>query len=182
MAQAYRIDQIGSLVRPPQLLDARDDYKAGKIDREALRQIEDACILAALEMQKEVGVSIFTDGEMRRDAWQTNFSEAVDGFEDSYPSREMAREDGTTVQLQMHTKAIRGRLKQKRRLAHIDAEFLQRHAPGPFKITMPSPAVIARTSYKPGVSDKAYQDVGELRRDIAEIVQNEMKSLIADGA
>ena len=182
MGKAYRVDQIGSLVRPPILLDARDDYKAGKIDREALRKIEDDCVRDVLAMQREVGVDIFTDGEMRRDAWQTNFSEAVDGFEPSYPIREMTREDGTRVKLQMHTKAICGKLTQKRRLAQTDAVFLKQHAPGPFKITMPSPAVIARSSYKAGVSDKAYPDTAELRRDIVAIVADEMKALVADGA
>lgn len=181
-SQAYRIDQIGSLVRPAKLLDARDDFKAGKITREALRGVEDEAVLGVLKMQQEIGVPVFTDGEMRRDAWQTNFSEAVEGFEASYPIREMTREDGTQVRLQMHTKAINGKLKQVRRLAQNDAEFLKKHSPGPFKITMPSPAVIARNSYKKGVTDKAYPDVAELRSDIREIVQGEMKALVADGA
>jgi 5-methyltetrahydropteroyltriglutamate--homocysteine methyltransferase len=182
MAQPYRVDQIGSLVRPAALLDARDAFKAGTIDRTALRKVEDDCVREALKMQQDIGVDIFTDGEMRRDAWQTNFSEAVDGFEASYPIREMEREDGTRVRLQMHTKAICGKLAQKRRLAQTDAVFLKQHAPGRFKITMPSPAVVARTSHKKGVTDKAYPDTDELRRDIVDIVKGEMLALIADGA
>jgi 5-methyltetrahydropteroyltriglutamate--homocysteine methyltransferase len=179
---AYRADQIGSLIRPARLLDARDDYKAGKIGRDAVRAVEDDCVLEVLKLQQDAGMPIFTDGEMRRDAWQTNFSEAVDGFEDTYPIREVERADGTRVKMQMHTKAINGKLKQNRRLAKADAEFLRKHAPGPFKITMPSPAVVARNSYKKGVTDKAYPDTGELRRDIGEIVVGEMKALIAEGA
>lgn len=182
MAHVYRVDQIGSLVRPAALLDARDDYKAGKIDRETLRKAEDSAVRGVLKMQQDVDVDVYTDGEMRRDAWQTNFSEAVEGFEASYPIREMTREDGTRVRLQMHTKAISGRLRQTRRLAETDATFLKQHAPGPFKITMPSPAVIARTSYKQGVTDKAYPDTKELRRDIVEIVRGEMQALIKEGA
>src|SRR5262245_10402326 len=182
MARQYRVDQIGSLVRPAKLLDARDACKAGTLDRAALRAVEDDCVRDVLAMQREVGMEIFTDGEMRRDAWQTNFSEAVEGFEASYPIREMTREDGTRVKLQMHTKAICGKLAQKRRLAQTDATFLKENAPGPFKITMPSPAVIARTSYRPGVTDKAYPDPAELRRDIVAIVKGEMQALIADGA
>jgi 5-methyltetrahydropteroyltriglutamate--homocysteine methyltransferase len=179
---AFRADQIGSLVRPVRLLDARDDYKAGKIDRTALQTVEDDCVLEVLKLQQQGGMSIFTDGEMRRDAWQTNFSQAVDGFDDAYPVRAVERPDGSRVTLQMHTKTIRGKLKQKRRLAQTDAEFLRKHSPGPFKITMPSPAVIARASYKKGVTDKAYPDIAELRHDIVEIVKAEMTALVAEGA
>jgi len=177
----YRADQIGSLIRPVRLLDARDDYKAGKIGRDALRAVEDDCVLEVLKLQQDAGMPIFTDGEMRRDAWQTVFSEAVDGFEESYPTREIEREDGTRVKLQMHTKAINGKLKQKRRLAQTDAEFLHKHAPGPFKITMPSPAMVARNSFRKGVTDKAYPDPGELRHDIGEIVKGELNALVAEG-
>jgi 5-methyltetrahydropteroyltriglutamate--homocysteine methyltransferase len=178
----YRADQIGSLIRPARLLDARDDFKAGKIDRDALRAVEDDCVLEVLKLQQAAGMTIFTDGEMRRDAWQTNFSEAVDGFEIAYPIREVERGDGSRVKLQMHTKAINGKLKQKRRLAQTDAEFLRKHSPGSYKITMPSPAVVARNSYKKGVTDKAYPDTNELRRDIGEIVKGEMNALVGEGA
>jgi 5-methyltetrahydropteroyltriglutamate--homocysteine methyltransferase len=85
----YRIDQIGSLVRPAKLLDARDDFQAGRINLEQLRQVEDDAILDALRMQQQIGLDVYSDGEMRRDAWQTNFSQAVEGFEDHYPVREM---------------------------------------------------------------------------------------------
>ena len=90
-------------MRPPNLLDARDAVKAGKLPREAIVEIEDRCILATLERQRDIGVAVFSDGEMRRDAWQTVFSEAVDGFDDAYPIHTFERGDGTTAQLQMHT-------------------------------------------------------------------------------
>jgi 5-methyltetrahydropteroyltriglutamate--homocysteine methyltransferase len=182
MKPAFRTDQIGSLIRPPELLDARDAFKAGKIAREALRAVEDAAVLGVLKMQADAGMSIFTDGEMRRDAWQTVFSQAVDGFEAAYPIREQQMPDGRRVKLQMHTKAINGKLRQHRRLAETDAAFLKLHSPGPFKITMPSPAVVARASYKPGVTDKVYPDRGALLAEVTAIVKNEMARLATDGA
>jgi 5-methyltetrahydropteroyltriglutamate--homocysteine methyltransferase len=181
MSAIFRTDQVGSLIRPPALLDARDAFKAGSIDRDELRAHEDEAVRAALALQREAGMSIFTDGEMRRDAWQTVFSEAVDGFEQTYPVREYAEPDGKRIKLQMHTKAICGKLRQHRRLAQTDAEFLRTHAPGPYKITMPSPAAVARASYSAGVTDKAYPDRAALRAEITEIVTGEMKALAADG-
>jgi len=52
----YRADQVGSLLRPPELLQARKAYQAGTIDREELRRVEDRAIAAALEMQRQVGI------------------------------------------------------------------------------------------------------------------------------
>ena len=69
---AYRADHVGSLLRPPELLAARDAQAAGRISREALQQHEDSAILQALEMQTATGVSVLSDGEYRR----ATFSEA----------------------------------------------------------------------------------------------------------
>ncbi|MGZ3410347.1 MAG: hypothetical protein ACXWJW_12205 [Xanthobacteraceae bacterium] len=52
MTAMYRADQIGSLIRPARLLDARDACKAGRIDRDALSAVEDDCVLEVLQLQK----------------------------------------------------------------------------------------------------------------------------------
>jgi 5-methyltetrahydropteroyltriglutamate--homocysteine methyltransferase len=178
----YRADQVGSLLRPSNLLDARDTFKAGKIGREALERQEDAGVLEVLTRQQQIGMPIFSDGEMRRDAWQTVFSQAVEGFVDDYPVVENTRPDGGTIKVEMHTKAIRGKLRAVGRLAEKDAIFLKQHAPGPFKITLASPAYVARASYRPGLSDLSYPDRALLLRDTIDIVRNEMQALVKDGA
>jgi 5-methyltetrahydropteroyltriglutamate--homocysteine methyltransferase len=182
MTGVVRADQIGSLLRPDNLLDARDEYHAGRLTLEQLRAVEDACIEQALRMQREVGIDILTDGEMRRDAWQTNFSQAVDGFERDYPVREVLQPDGTTVKLEMHSKAIVGKLRAVRRLTGVDAQFMKTHAPGPFKITMPGPTTVGRGGWRAGATDKVYGSLGELYQDCADIVRDEMRALVANGA
>lgn len=182
MIDAHRVDQIGSLLRPARLLDARDDFRNGRISLNALRAVEDDSVSEVLARQKEAGMTIFTDGEMRRDAWQTVFSQAVSGFEANYPQREFTDAAGKTVKLQMHTKAVTGKLKQERRLAQTDALFLRDHAPGPFKITQPSPAMIARLSWRKGVSDTAYPQREVLLDDVVAIVKDEARALVEDGA
>ena len=67
VARPFRADNIGSLLRPPELLEARKALREGRIDESRLREIEDRSILAALAMQKATGVDVFTDGEYRRD-------------------------------------------------------------------------------------------------------------------
>jgi 5-methyltetrahydropteroyltriglutamate--homocysteine methyltransferase len=179
----YRADQVGSLLRPARLLDARDAFAAGEIDRSALRREEDAAVADVLLQQQGIGMPIFTDGEMRRDAWQTVFSQAVGGFVDQYPIMAIERPDGSKINVQMHTKTVRGKLCALGRLAQDDAMFLKDHAPGPFKVTLPSPANIARGSFRPGVTNSAiYPDRHALLRDTTVIVRDEMKALVEDGA
>ncbi len=60
----YRADHVGSLLRPRGLLDARKAYQAGSITANELRGHEDRAIRDALRMQEEVGIDVFTDGEM----------------------------------------------------------------------------------------------------------------------
>ncbi len=178
----FRVDQIGSLLRPARLLDARDQFRSGRIDMGELRRVEDDCVIEVLQRQKAAGMVVFTDGEMRRDAWQTVFSQAVSGFEAAYPLREFKAADGKAVQLQMHTKAVTGKLKQGRRLAQIDGEFLRAHAPGPYKITQPSPAMVARASWRQGASDAAYPERAGLLADVVGIVSAEVRALADEGA
>ncbi|MBV9578812.1 MAG: cobalamin-independent methionine synthase II family protein [Chloroflexi bacterium] len=177
-----RSDQIGSLVRPETLLDARDAFHAGRLTLEQLRAVENDAIDQALRMQRDVGIGIFTDGEMRRDAWQTNFSQAVEGFEADYPVREVRLTDGTAVKLEMHSKAVVGKLRATRRLTGVDAEFMKTHSPGPFKITMPGPTTVGRGGWREGTTNAAYGSLRELYADCASIVRGEMLALVADGA
>jgi 5-methyltetrahydropteroyltriglutamate--homocysteine methyltransferase len=181
MKKSYRADQIGSMVRPHQLLEARDNLTSGRDPREDLRELEDEVILDLLAMQREVGLEIFGDGEMRRDAWQANFSQAVEGFEKDYPVIERTRADGSVARLVMHSKAVASKVQAVGRIAEVDAKFLKQHAPGPFKITMPSPSYVARASWRKGTTDRAYSSQAELQADVAVIVRDEMKALVADG-
>ena len=180
MTGSFRAEQIGSLIRPDALLDARDAYREGRIDLAALRRAEDEAIATALQMQKQAGLDVFSDGEMRRDAWQTNFSEAVHGFEDEYPMRETKAPDGSIVQVEVHSKAVVSRLQQHRRIVDVDASYMTQHAPGPFKITMPSPALTARAGYRPGRTAD-YETYDALAADVAAIVRDEMLALVESG-
>ena len=66
MATKYRADQVGSFLRPPRLLEARRAQTEGRISQDELRQAEDEAILAVLEMQRQVGIDVYSDGEYRR--------------------------------------------------------------------------------------------------------------------
>src|SRR4051812_19132904 len=77
MATQYRADHVGSLLRPANLLEAR----AAGVEADALREIEDRHILDILRKQRELGFDIFTDGELRRSTFMSDFTDAVQGFD-----------------------------------------------------------------------------------------------------
>jgi 5-methyltetrahydropteroyltriglutamate--homocysteine methyltransferase len=75
-------DVVGSLLRPPPLLKAREDYAAGQITSSAFKAIEDAAVDAAVKLQEDAGLDVVTDGEMRRLSFQSALTDSVEGFGD----------------------------------------------------------------------------------------------------
>ena len=80
MARPFRADNIGSLLRPAEVLEARAALREGRMDESQVREIEDRSILKALELQKAAGVDVFTDGEYRRDIFTADITKAIDGL------------------------------------------------------------------------------------------------------
>ena len=80
MKKEFRADHIGSLLRPPELLQARAAHGEGRLPAEELQRLEDLAIRHAIQRQRDIGLDILSDGEMRRGSWLTDMAEAVDGF------------------------------------------------------------------------------------------------------
>ena len=187
VAVRFRADHVGSLLRPPELLRAREDHQAGRIDTDRLRAAEDAAVLQALELQRSVGIDVFTEGEYRRAGWSTAVRESVEGLVPNPdpptvtilgqwqgPSAELANQSVTA----MRSMVAGGPLRQVRRLAGDEAAFLKQHAPGPWKITMPGPLSVAGQLYKTGVTQQSRED---LTADITAMLQREVEALHEDG-
>ena len=75
----YRADHVGSLLRPPALLQAREDFANDKIDADELRGVEDDAIRDAVKLQEDVGLRSATDGEFRRATWHMDFIYSLGG-------------------------------------------------------------------------------------------------------
>jgi 5-methyltetrahydropteroyltriglutamate--homocysteine methyltransferase len=175
---AYRADHAGSLLRPPELLEARRTGAGG----ERLRALEDRSILRLLAKQREAGLDVFTDGELRRRNFMSGLADAVQGFDhgDAVPRR-WARDGDTAAQTSPVTGVVASRLRPRRRLTADEVTFLQAHAPGPIKITLPSATQFPAIAYKPGVSDRAYPSPSALLWDLVPIIKAEVQALLADG-
>src|SRR5215471_16358625 len=77
----FRADHVGSLLRPPDVLRAREDLAAGRIGADDLRQVEDAAIREVVRRQQEVGLRAATDGEFRRESWHMDFIYQLGGIQ-----------------------------------------------------------------------------------------------------
>ena len=195
MTPNYRADHVGSLLRPPAVLQARADFSQQRISQAQLTQIEDEAILAALEMQRQVGLNVLTDGEYRRHDWVGDFTSSVDGyvtsqppirFEWRLPEAVAATGQGSMRQAiaempQQSGRVIGERLRLRHRLTEHEVPFLKQHAQGVFKVTMPATSYVVARGYKPGVTDKVYGSRWELAEDVARIMRAEVQALAADG-
>ena len=85
----FRADQVGSLLRPKILQEARAKWKAGALPHDALQDVEDQCIAAAIARQEEIGLRAATDGEYRRAYWHYDFVAGLDGVEIYEPEQKI---------------------------------------------------------------------------------------------
>jgi len=197
MAAPYRADHVGSLLRPQKVLDAHDAYEKGSMTLAQLREIEDAAILEAIKMQRDLGFEAVSDGEYRRSSWAGDFFDYVDGYVDGpLPIRfDWRMPDGASRQQAQASTAVadvlsvpmqRGRvvgerLRQKSRLTEHESKFMKEHAGGPYKVTQPAASYIVTRGFSPEVSLKAYSSREELCQHVASIVAAEVQALAAQG-
>jgi 5-methyltetrahydropteroyltriglutamate--homocysteine methyltransferase len=179
MATPYRADQVGSLLRPPALLEARTAHAESRLSADGLRAAEDQAVLDALAMQREVGLDVYSDGELRRGAWMTDMADAVDGFVPAHVTLNWRGPSSGAAP--SASRIVGGRLQPRRRLTAHELPVLKEHAPGPIKMTVPAPSNFLVASYKPGVSDQFYSDRAELADDLARIIRAEIEWLIGQG-
>jgi 5-methyltetrahydropteroyltriglutamate--homocysteine methyltransferase len=183
----HRADHCGSLLRPERLRVARLDFRRGRIGAQQLAEIEDECILSAVQLQRDVGLGIYSDGEYRRDFWLSAVSdEFFDGMENEgidytrhpYLKGKDIKDSDYYVP---PNPVVKGKLALKQRITAKEIAFLQHHAPGPFKITIPSPVTLSRSSYRPGVSDRAYATWQDLFGDYSRLLAQEISAMADDG-
>ena len=182
MAGPYRVDHVGSLLRPAEVKEARSAFQAGQLDRDELRAVEDRAILDALERQRAAGVAVYTDGEFRRTGFQNDLIEAVDGFVMPERTAVVRVWQGPGGEPEQGTRQVVGaKLQLVRGLTENQLGFLQEHAPGPVKITLPSPSQFPAIAYQPGLSDRFYPTRSDLLWEIAGFIKAEIAALLEAG-
>jgi len=182
MAIPYRADQVGSLLRPLELLEAR---RNPALTHEQLTAIEDRHILDVLKRQKEIGFEIFTDGELRRAGFMSDFYESVEGMDYDYDVERAWKGApagvGVARGIGARGGAVVSKLRQTKRLTKDEVDFLKKHAPGDIKMTLPTANQFPAIAYKIGVSEAAYPTYSEFLWDIVPIVKAEIQALVGEG-
>ena len=155
MPTSLRADQVGSFLRPPELLEAR---QAG-MDAASLRALEDRHVLRVLAKQQELGFEVFTDGELRRRNFMSDFTDAVSGFDmGEAVARSWQAGAAPAAGASKVAGVVTRKLSAVRRLTGHEMPFLRAHSPGAIKMTLPSATQFPAISWKRGVSEAAYPD------------------------
>src|SRR5262245_1133668 len=177
MGAPYRADQVGSFLRPAELLQARSDPQ---VRPEQLRELEDRAILNALARQRDLGFEIFTDGELRRNNFMSDFTDAVSGFDHGEAVARAWQGPGAGT-VRSVTGIVTARLRSQRRLTGHELPFLKQHSPGTIKMTLPSATQFPAIAYKRGISDTVYVSVSEFLWDVVAIIRAEVRALVDEG-
>jgi len=177
----FRADHVGSLLRPPELLKARDDHAAGQIDDDELRGIEDAAIREAVRMQGEVGLQSATDGEFRRNSWHMDFIYQLGGVTQSV---------GEVLHVQFRSDEgeydyAPPAMKVAERVALRDTIFgdaftFLRDTVGDgqtAKLTIPSPSMVHYRGGNSSIDRDVYPDLDEFWTDLTAAYSDELRRL-----
>jgi 5-methyltetrahydropteroyltriglutamate--homocysteine methyltransferase len=179
----YRADHVGSFLRAPEILQARQNH----MPAEQLRALEDRHIARVLGMQKDLGLGVFTDGELRRSNFMSDFTDAVDGFDlgdavarqwDEDKKNKAAAKPAAVSSI---TGIVNAPLKQRSPLTGHELPYLREHAPGPIKMTLPSATQFPAISFKYGVTDAVYRDPFALLDAVTDIMTDDLKELAGGG-
>src|ERR671915_2450820 len=140
----FRADHVGSLLRPPKLLKARDEHAGGRLSDEELRAEEDSAIRDVVKMQEDVGLQSATDGEFRRASWHMDFIYQLEGVseaEDDLVVR-FHNPDGD-IEFTPAALKVDGRIALYEPTFGRDFEFLRDAVTGATpKLTIPSPSMV----------------------------------------
>ena len=157
----FRADHVGSLLRPPALLKAREEFAAGRLAADELRAIEDDAIRAIVRKQEEIGLQSATDGELRRASWHMDFIYQLDGItkEAGHIAVKFHNEQGD-IEFTPAALHIDGKLGVSKTIFGDAFQFLQqtvtKNVP---KLTIPSPSMVHYRGGRASVDESVYPDM-----------------------
>jgi 5-methyltetrahydropteroyltriglutamate--homocysteine methyltransferase len=158
----FRAEQVGSLLRPAQLHQARAQAREGTLSPAQLREVEDRCIRAAVARQESLGLRVVTDGEFRRDFWHLDFLRRLDGVG-------LAPISGVKFDAEdvppMPT--VTGTVRCPGPIMTDHFAFLQSVATAVPKLTIPAPAMLHLRGGRRAISRERYPDLAEFWADAA---------------
>jgi 5-methyltetrahydropteroyltriglutamate--homocysteine methyltransferase len=182
----FRANHVGSLLRPPELREARDKHAKGEVTAAQLREVEDRAIIDAVKMQEDVGMPGVTDGEFRRTLWHADFLSQIEGIkvvEGLLPDApKHFQNPDADVQRSPTQFVVTGKLGHPRAGIEVgNFKFLAAATKQTAKQCIPSPSLVHFRSGRGGVDKVAYPDMNDFFADLARVFREEIAALAAAG-
>jgi len=178
----FRAEHIGSLLRPPELLDMRRRHMAGELGDDELREAADDAINSAIALQERVGMKIVTDGEFRRSAYHDYFFERLGDVAIGYPPVNAEDAKNGAKRATQPMAIVKSRLQWTAPIHAAEVEFLKQRSDAIPKITLPGPCTL---HFRGGTSEilrhGAYSGIGEFWSDVVEAYASEFAALAGAG-
>jgi len=163
----FRADHVGSLLRPPGLLRAREDRAQGRISAAELRAIEDEAIRKVVKMQEDVGLRSATDGEFRRASWHMDFIYQVGGIEKTAGNMAVRfRNEKGVLEFTPAALHIGEKLRLDRTIFGDDFTFLKSVTKNRPKLTIPSPSMVHYRGGRAAIDQTIYPDLDAFWADL----------------
>jgi 5-methyltetrahydropteroyltriglutamate--homocysteine methyltransferase len=175
MFPPFRAEHVGSLLRPPGLLELRRRFARGEIEQAALTEAEDRAIEDAIRLQERVGLRLATDGEFHRASYHSHFYSQLGDMSFEAPDGAAGTRGAQPIAL------IKSRIAWKGPIHGADFAYLAARTGALPKITIPGPCALHFRGGDAAVTVQAYRDVEEFWDDIVSAFQHELRALAAAG-
>jgi 5-methyltetrahydropteroyltriglutamate--homocysteine methyltransferase len=179
----FRAEHVGSFIRPPELVQAREAFRAGRISSQQLSDAEDQAIRNVVAMQEEVGLPVVTDGEFRRQAWNVDFFKQISGVSER-PSAYVSnfRNDLGAVPVERSDLYVTGRLQLRAAIFGDHFRYLESVAvKATPKISIPSPSLLHRRGGTAVLDGDVYSSLDQFLADLVVVYRDEVAALGAIG-
>jgi 5-methyltetrahydropteroyltriglutamate--homocysteine methyltransferase len=175
----FRADVVGSFLRPAAIKEARKQFQAGEIDAAQLRAVEDTEIRRVVDLQREAGLQVVTDGEFRRAWWHFDFFEGLEGVE-GYDAVQGIQFNG--VQTKARSIKVVSKLGFGSHPMLEDFRFLKSISGSAVpKMTIPSPSVMHFRGGRNAISKEVYPDLKDYFNDLAQVYRDAIKAFYDAG-
>src|SRR6266568_9665822 len=175
----YRSEVVGSLLRPTYLVTARQQLEAGQISAAEFKAVEDRAVNEAIALQKDAGIEVITDGELRRYAFFGHLVEALEGF-DKYGGWAIPFHNEQGEQIVFKRPVVVEKLRWRHSMCAEEWVYLRARTKKAGKVTLIS-AQQAAAYYAPDKSKAAYPTRDAYLADVVDLTRREVEELIRLG-
>lgn len=176
----FRADQVGSLLRPQALLEARQQAATGKISKSELRHSEDQQIARVVKQQEAIGLQGITDGEFRRAFFHLDFLEQLAGVTVA-GSIAASSDAAEKVHFTPPKLSVTGKLRHAKNIQVDDFNFLKSQVSRMPKVCIPSPTMVHFRGGRAAIDIESYPDLDQFFADLAQCYRDEIAALYAAG-